>query len=153
MASAADSATLTSAPISLEHLGDGLPRRDIVVHDQDAQVLDRASWPAPWTCFAPAGTTIAPPSATTRWTFMSGSVTEKVAPFPGPGALGLDRPAVLLDEMAHDRQAEAQAAVHAGVRGVVLGEAIEDVRQEPGLDPRPGVAHLEAGAPVHRRPA
>ena len=80
---------------------------------------------------------------------MSGSVTEKVAPFPGPGAVGLDRPAVLLDEMAHDRQAEAEAAVHAGVGGVGLGEAIEDVRQEPGLDAGPGVAHLDAGAPVH----
>ena len=53
--------------------------------------------------------------------------------------------------MAHDRQAEAEASVQARVGGVGLGKAIEDVGQEPGLDPGPGVAHLDAGAPVHLR--
>ena len=68
---------------------------------------------------------------------MSGSVTEKVAPFPAPALSAWIDPAVLLDEMAHDRQAEAEAAVQACVGGVGLGKAIEDVGQEPRSIPAP----------------
>jgi len=39
------------------------------------------------------------------------------------------------DELAHDRKAEAQAAVRAGGARIRLTEALEDVGQEGGVDP------------------
>ena len=47
--------------------------------------------------------------------------------------------AVQLDEMAHDREAEAEAAILTRARALRLAEAIEDVRQE---------LHTDAGARV-----
>src|SRR5262249_41948982 len=44
-----------------------------------------------------------------------------------PGALHADRAAVKLDEVPHDRQAEAQSSVATCCRGVGLAEAIKDV--------------------------
>ena len=130
-----------------EHLGHRLPRRQVVVHDQDAQVLERMA--------AGRGDLAARlehdrPTARGHVRHVHERERHREGgPFPGPGAVGLDHPAVLLDEMANDRQAEAEAAVQACVGGVGLGKAIEDVGQEPGIDAGPGVAHLEAGAPVH----
>jgi hypothetical protein len=43
-------------------------------------------------------------------------------------------PAVQLDQIAHERKAEAEAAMDAGGRTVGLPEALEDVRQEVGAN-------------------
>ena len=53
------------------------------------------------------------------------------------GAVGRDGPAVRLDQMADDREAEPEPAVDAGRRGVRLAEALEDVRGELGGIPMP----------------
>src|SRR5213594_2417225 len=64
-----------------------------------------------------------------------------------PRAVRGDGPAVLLDEMTDDREAEAQPAVGATDRAVGLPETLEDVRQELCRDALPGVAdgELEMG--------
>ena len=60
----------------------------------------------------------------------------------GSVALRLDVTAVQLDEVAHDRQAEAHAAVRARRGRVRLAEAFEHVREELGRDADARVAHL-----------
>ena len=57
-------------------------------------------------------------------------MTVKVAPCPSPALSARDRPAVQLDQVAHDGEAEAEAAVRRVVVGVGLPEAVEDVGQE-----------------------
>src|SRR5207302_4950392 len=59
---------------------------------------------------------------------------------PSPAALRVHRPAVHLDEMADDGEAQPQTALGAARRAVRLPEAIEDVRQEVRRDADPGVA-------------
>jgi hypothetical protein len=49
----------------------------------------------------------------------------------------LDRPAKQADQVPHDGQAETQSGAVARARGVGLPEALEDVRQEPGIDTGP----------------
>src|SRR5205085_10786599 len=63
-------------------------------------------------------------------------------------AVRADCAAVHLREVAHDCEAESEAAVRARRRRVGLAEALEDVRQEAGADALPGVAHanLRVGA-------
>src|SRR5690348_10511885 len=61
----------------------------------------------------------------------------------GAVALGADGPAVGLDDVAHDREAQAEAAVAPGDRAVGLAKAVEDVRRDVGRQPLPGVADAE----------
>ena len=63
-----------------------------------------------------------------------------VAPCAAPALSARDRAAVQLDEVPHDREPEAEPAVHARGRAVGLPEALEDVRQELGRDALAGVA-------------
>ena len=58
------------------------------------------------------------------------------------GALRVHGAAVQLDEVAHDGEAEAEAAVRARAGAVRLAEALEDVGQELGRDALAGVLHL-----------
>src|SRR5207247_2379650 len=51
---------------------------------------------------------------------------------------------VQLDEMAHDREAEAEAAVATRARALRLAKAIEDVRQELRTDAGARVRHDDA---------
>ena len=55
------------------------------------------------------------------------------------GALDADRAAVQLDEMPHDRHAQAKAAVTAAHRAVGLPEPIEHERQEFRRDADAGI--------------
>ena len=70
-----------------------------------------------------------------------------VAPCAAAGAVRADDAAVEFDELSDDREAEPQAAVRAGGRGVGLAEAIEDVGEELRVDPFAAVddADLEMG--------
>ena len=61
--------------------------------------------------------------------------------------LGAHRPAVRLDEMSNDRQAEAGAAFVARAAGVDAIEALEDAADVLDGNASPGVAH------AHRHPA
>ena len=81
----------------------------------------------------------------------AGSVNENVAPWPGV-ALGPDPPAVLLDEAAADGQAEAGAALLAGVRRVDLLEALEDRLQLVGRDATTLVGDAEQDVAAVRAP-
>src|SRR6185503_528511 len=56
-------------------------------------------------------------------------------PLTFPRALGRDRAAVQLDEMARDRQAEAQARRRASPSDPRLTEPLEQVRHELRADP------------------
>ena len=58
----------------------------------------------------------------------AGSRTVNSLPLPGPVARGRDAPAVHLDELLDERQADPQAALGAGERAVALGEELEDLR-------------------------
>ena len=58
-------------------------------------------------------------------------------------AVSGDGSAVLLDQVAGDGQAKAQAAVIPGRAAVGLPEAIEDVGQEVGRDADAGIANLD----------
>ncbi len=57
------------------------------------------------------------------------------------GALAAHRAAVQLDDVAHDREPDAEPAVRARGRRVVLAEALEDVRQKVRVDTGAGVVH------------
>src|SRR6266478_1314054 len=57
------------------------------------------------------------------------------------GTLRVDAPAVQLDDVAHDGQAEPEAPVGTGRRAVRLLEALEDARQELRPDALARVAH------------
>ena len=56
-------------------------------------------------------------------------------------ALGLHGAAVKLGEVAHERQSQAEPRVLAGHRRRFLTKAVEDMRQEGGIDPGSRVAH------------
>ena len=55
-----------------------------------------------------------------------------------------------LDEVAHDGEAETEAAVGPGLPSVLLAEAVEDVGQEIGLDAHAGVGHTDSPSPLGR---
>jgi hypothetical protein len=67
-----------------------------------------------------------------------------------PFALGVNVAAMLLDEMAGERQAQAQPAVPPGRATVTLPEPIEDVGQKLGRDTRTGVTNLDENTLVRR---
>ena len=68
-------------------------------------------------------------------------------------ALGPDGAAVQLDEVLDDGQAQAQPAVVARRGGVGLAEALEDHRQELGLDADARVADGDLQVRIDRAPA
>ena len=73
-----------------------------------------------------------------------GRRTLNVAPLPFALALRRDGAAVQLDQVAHDAPGRGpRPAVRARRGAVGLAEALEDVRQELGLMPAPGVRHRE----------
>src|SRR5207247_546471 len=55
----------------------------------------------------------------------------------------LYRPAVQLDEVAHEREADAEPATRALERAVALHEQVEHAGQQLGPDPCAAVAHAE----------
>src|SRR5215471_21023004 len=59
------------------------------------------------------------------------------------GADGAHRAAMKLDEMTHDRESQAKAAVTARGRRIRLPEAVEYKRQKVGADPFTGVDHTD----------
>ena len=88
-----------------------------------------------------------------------GRSTVKVAPWFAPRARRADAPAVGLDEVADDGEADAQPAVGPGGARVGLPEALEDVGQEVRVDAGAVVPDLEpdqvragAGAWTSTRP-
>src|SRR6185436_1430283 len=58
--------------------------------------------------------------------------------------VGVNAPAVKLDDVPHDRQPDPQPAVRTHAAGVGLAEAIEDVGQKLWIDARPVVADDDA---------
>ena len=59
------------------------------------------------------------------------------------GARGAHRAGVQLGEVTHDRQPQAEAPVATRDRAVGLPEAVEDARQDLGLDPDAGVGQRQ----------
>src|SRR6185369_11986379 len=66
---------------------------------------------------------------------------DELAALARPVALRLDPAAVQLDEAAHQRQAEPEAALRTDARALHLGEGLEDLRQHLRGDADAGVAH------------
>jgi hypothetical protein len=64
----------------------------------------------------------------------TGSVTRKVDPRPVPALSPSTVPPCRCVSCWHDRQADAEATVAPGGRRILLLEAVEDVREELGLD-------------------
>ena len=73
-----------------------------------------------------------------------------VAPHPVPALSARIVPPMQLDQVPHDREAEAEAAVRARHAAVGLTEAIEDVRQELRGDADAGVGTRSRRAPSIR---
>ena len=68
------------------------------------------------------------------------------APLPEARALGPHLPAVQLDQLAHQREADAGPLVAARRRVVHLREAVEDPLELIGGNPHPGVRHRKVHA-------
>ena len=64
-------------------------------------------------------------------------------PQVGAVAVRLGAPAVRLDQLAHDREADSHAAVAAIEAAFALDEEIEDARQQIRRDTDTGVAHAQ----------
>src|SRR5215510_15856340 len=64
-------------------------------------------------------------------------------------ARGINRPAMQLDQVFDESQAEAEAAVPSSARRVGLAEAVKDVWQEIRADAFARVAHGDANVWVH----
>ena len=56
-----------------------------------------------------------------------GQPTDNVEPLIAPAARRMNRPAVQLDEMPHNRQAETEAGMFARRAAVRLAKALEDM--------------------------
>ena len=66
---------------------------------------------------------------------------HELAAAAGAGAARRDAAAVHLDQAAHQRQADAQAALRAAVARIGLHEHVEHARQRLGGNADAGVAH------------
>ena len=75
--------------------------------------------------------------------FRGGQADGELAPLAGAFALGGDAPAVHLDELLDERQADAEPAFGAGHRPVPLGEEVEDAGQQLGRDAHARVPDLD----------
>ena len=130
-----------------EDLGGGLADRRLIIDDQDAHSIElrRAK--------AEGG-----PRGGARGDDAGGQEREhhpEGRPVPLAGALGAHGAAVEIDDVADDGQTQAEPAELPRRRRVLLREAIEDVRQERGLDAAPLVAHpqrraITDGGEAHR---
>src|SRR5947207_1349882 len=70
-----------------------------------------------------------------------GEANRELAAQAGSVAVGADRPSVQLDQTLDQREADPQSTVAASLRGVCLGEQVEDAGQGDRVDPDPAVAH------------
>src|SRR3954469_8988488 len=80
---------------------------------------------------------------------------DEFAPAPRTLAIGLNRPAMQLDELSGQRETDAESALRARQRAVHLPEHFEDVSQHVGRNSGPVVAHAYADVSVmagHRNP-
>ena len=80
----------------------------------------------------------------------AGSSMVNVEPAPRAFALGADGPAVRLDELLHDGEAEAEAPVPARGRPIGLAEGLEEVREERRVDALAGVGDPDHDALAQR---
>ena len=81
-----------------------------------------------------------------------GSRTVNSLPRPAPSLARLDAAAVQLDDAAHQREADAEAAARAIERALALREEVEDPRQQLGRDADAGVrARGARRSPVRAR--
>ena len=80
-----------------------------------------------------------PASGRSGWTTVIGSVTVKVAPWPSPGLLARMLPPCISTSCLTMASPRPRPPCRRVVRGVGLAEAVEDVRQEFGLDAHAGV--------------
>src|SRR5450432_2940411 len=79
----------------------------------------------------------------------NGQPDDERGPQAEASALHLGGAAVQLDEALHDGEAEAETAVDARDGAIRLAKAVEDVRDELGRDPLPGVAHGDLDGRCH----
>jgi hypothetical protein len=79
-----------------------------------------------------------------------GSLTVNAAPLPAPSLWAVDRSAMQLDEMAHDRQTQAEAAFGTRARRIGLaGSARTRAEGTPVSIPRPvSVTRMTASLPA-----
>ena len=101
----------------LERQRHDFPRIRLVVDDQNFEAASSG-------CAPPAG------GSGVRRMARTGSWTENAAPRLRPSLCDLHLPAVQLDDVPDDREAETQPAVRPRDRAVALPETIEDERQE-----------------------
>src|SRR5205809_6776 len=108
-----------------------------------------AVWPRPWT-YVVRCVRMFFSSSTMRMDAMS--ATRQLEREPAPDAdraVEVDAPAVRLDDVAHDGEAETGRADVAALAG--LDEAVEDAFLLIGRDPAAGVADRDDDGPVRRR--
>src|SRR2546426_132775 len=75
-----------------------------------------------------------------RWHRAKWQRNNESRAFAFAGGFGVDSAAVLLDEVAHDRQSQPKAAVLSRCRSIPLAEPIKDEGQEFRIDSFTGVA-------------
>jgi hypothetical protein len=124
-------------PRAREDHSHDLPRLRIVLDEQDARALD-------------ARRQIARTVARRHAGLHRGHERQRDGerrPLPFAVRMRRDAPAVHLDELARDREADAETACPASRAAVGLAEALEDVRQKTGDDPasRVGDAQYDLG--------
>ncbi len=151
-ASAADSTARDVGAAALEDRADETARVGLVVDDEHPHALERGLGLERRVAVDRCGLAV----------FFGGDRRYRNADDEGraktcAAAGRVDRAAVQLDEVADDRESEPEAAVLARAGRVLLAEAIEDVRQELGLDADPGIAddqqHVAAVAALGQRDA
>ena len=132
MAAGPSWATWTSCPRSFSSLARPLAVSSVVVDDEDAGALRERRAAA-----SPAGSTSGRPAPP------GGQADGELAPLAGALARGRDAPAVHLDELLDERQADPEPALGAGQRAVPLGEEVEDAGQQLGRDADARVPDLD----------
>jgi hypothetical protein len=124
----------------LQHLGQQLARVGLVVDQQDLDAGEVDQLVARRAHRAGLSATSGATAIGVRSFARIGSRSVKVAPRSVRGCSQLDGAAVQLDDVADDRQADAQPAVAALAAAVELTKAIEHERHEIGAMPAAGVA-------------
>ena len=117
---------------------DGLADLRFVVHDKDGDVVEPG-----------ARDQAAMPVHPAFGLFEDGGYRElhgDGGPMSFARALGADRPAVHLDQLADDGQAQPETSGPSRRSDIGLTEALEHVREELGMDADPGVGDDEARA-------
>ena len=119
--------------MQLEGQAEHLAGVGIVVHDQDPCPVEHRRYSAPGS----AGGCLGRGSIRARGPNREPDPENGSEPLAG--TRGLHGPAVQLDDVAHDGQAQPEAAVRAFGRTVGLAKALENVRQKTRGDPLSGV--------------